>query len=243
MPGTCTSSSRRRGSTRSAWSSWRSTAAAEGPRRIPELARPRLRDERGLLPDVAVRVHRLALHLDLVVQVGTGGPSGVAGQRDRVAPLHRLVHRDAQPGQVAVERLGVVAVLDDDGDAVLRVLTLDDRRPRGLCPLRRADGGPDVDAAVELGVGGPRGPALAEVRVHRPAHRPAGRQRGEHTAGPAEEALERADRLALLLHDAEQPVHLLLHRRAIALAGDSAPDAGAASGRARLGAERLPDLG
>ena len=112
---------------------------------------------------------------------------------------------------------------------------------------RGADRGPDVDAAVELGVGRPRRAALAEVGVDRAAHRPARRQRGEHATGAAEEPLERPDRLALFLDDPEQPVHVLADRGAIGLRGlrgGVAPaDADAALGRAGLRPERLPDLG
>ena len=42
------------------------------------------------VPEELARVHRLAVDLDLVVQVWTGGAPGVAGKRDHVAPLDLL---------------------------------------------------------------------------------------------------------------------------------------------------------
>ena len=58
-------------------------------------------------------IHRLALHLDLVVQMGSGGPAGIAAQAQDLPPPDLLVHTNGEPREMTVEGLGVVAVIDD----------------------------------------------------------------------------------------------------------------------------------
>src|SRR4026207_1758980 len=85
---------------------------------------------------------------------------------------------------------------------------------------------------------GQRDGSEASTRLARP------RKRSSERHGPAPHLPQPARRAHVPPPPAPpQPAHLPLARRAIALAGDPAPDAGAASGRARLGAERLPELG
>src|SRR5262249_56061043 len=77
-------------------SSWRETRRGCAPFRLSSRGlRPRNPDFEGeglgggrprpfryLLPQVGVRVHRLTVQLDLVVQVGAGGTAGVSSKRN-----------------------------------------------------------------------------------------------------------------------------------------------------------------
>ena len=92
----------------------------------------------------------------------------------------------------------------------------------------------------------PRRARLAEVRVHGPADRPARRQRGEDAAGLAEEALERAEALALPVTTVASRSSSSIDRRRPASGRLRAASRGRrcrcsdARGPA-LGPERLPD--
>ena len=176
----------------------RITAQLRGRGEAPE------EEAAGLVPEELARVHRLTVNLDLVVQVRAGGAAGVPGERDDLSPVDALARLHADLLEVPVERAQLVAVIEDDGVAVLAAAAREVHGAGG----RGQDRGPpiraDVEAAVELLLAGPRGLAHAEPRVERPAHRPAQRQRQEHRAGALHEAPERAQALPALAHAARQ---------------------------------------
>src|SRR6185369_15325743 len=76
-----------------------------------------------LVPEELARVHRLSVDLDLVVQVRAGGAAGIPGERDDLAPLDALALLHSDLLEMPVERAQVVAVVEDDGGAVLPAVT------------------------------------------------------------------------------------------------------------------------
>src|SRR5215468_1249706 len=135
MPATSTSWSSRRPSTRPCWGFWRSTPRADKRRG-------------GLIPEVGAWIYGLPLHLDLLVKVRARGAASVAGMGDDLAALDLLLGGHVHAGQVTIERLDVVPVVDDQGDAVFGLGPREHHGTRG----GRHDRGPprcaDVDPAV-----------------------------------------------------------------------------------------------
>src|SRR3989304_100465 len=148
---------------------------------------PYRRPGEGSLPEVAGGVDRLALDMDLVVQVRARSAPGVAGGRDDVPALHLLVYGHVEPGEVAVERLRLVAVLDDQHMAEFGIYARKDHGARRGGLDGRAHPRADVEPAVELRLGRPRRGAAAVARVDLAAHGPARRQRRQHPRGAARE--------------------------------------------------------
>jgi hypothetical protein len=74
----------------------------------------------------------------------------IAGEGDEVSALNLLIGSDVQPGEVAVERLGVVPVVDDESHAELGLAPGEDHGSRRGGFDLRADRSADVDAAVEF---------------------------------------------------------------------------------------------
>src|SRR5690348_13121381 len=177
-----------------------------------------------------------------------GGAPGVAGQRDHLPAADGLVGVDAETGEVAVERLGVVAVIHDDGLPILGMRTREHHHAGSGSVHLGAHGGTDVEPTVELRLRGPGREAAAEARVHGTTHRPARGERGEHAGGAGEEALEGAQVVTFLLHHSGETVQIVADGRAIRrLAGArgarAASDTRGALGGTVLGTEGLPDPG
>src|SRR5262245_46440866 len=125
-----------------------------------------------LIPEIGAGIDRVALDQDLVVQMRAGGASGIAGPPDDRTALDTLARLDVQPREVAVETLEVLAVVEDDGDAVLLVRARHCDRAGGRRAYGRAVLRADVDAAVELGALRPRRLPHPVLGVDGAAHRP-----------------------------------------------------------------------
>src|SRR6185369_10248226 len=139
---------------------------------------------RALVPEVGAWVHRLPLHLDLVMKVRPRGATGIAGVGDHLTAFDLLLGGHVHAGQMTVQRLDIVAVIDDQADAVLGLRSREHhgarRRRHHRGPPRRADVHPAV--GLERIVRPGRVPP-PELRVHGPADGPARRQRPQHPAG------------------------------------------------------------
>src|SRR4030095_10724821 len=226
----------------------RSTLFPSPPLFRSRRAPPEGRAGTGSLPEIAGGVDRLVLDPDLVVQVRAGRAPGIAGECDDISALHFLVHGDVELGEVAVERLCLIAVLDDQRLAVFGIDAREDHGAGRGGLDGRAHPRADVEPAVELRVGRPGRGAAALARIALAAHGPARRQRRQHARGAAEEALESAEAVPLVLDDARQPFELVADSGMVGgLDGSgragATPDASASLGGAVLGTEGLPDLG
>src|SRR3989441_12547036 len=137
-----------------------------------------------LVPEVGAGVDGLPLHHDLVVKVRARGAPGIAGVADHLAPLDPLALLHGGLREVAVKRADVLAVVENDRDAVLRLRAGEGDRPFRGGADRRAGLRVDIDAAVELGDPRPRREAGCRTRGVGGAPRPAGRERC-HRPAPA----------------------------------------------------------
>src|SRR3990167_2190629 len=125
------------------------------------------------VPEVGAGIHGLALHEDLVVEVGPGGPPGVAAEPHQRAPLDPVARLHVHLGEMAVDAADVLAVVEDDGDAVLGLGARERDGGRGRRLYRRAALRADVEPAVELAGAGPGREPQAELGVDGAAHGPA----------------------------------------------------------------------
>src|SRR2546426_6591473 len=155
---------------------------------------------RKLIPEVGAGVDGLPLHHDLVVKVGARGAPGIAGITDHLAPLDPLALLHGGLREVAVERADVLAVVENDRDAVLRLRAGEGDRPFRGGADRRAGLRVDIDAAVELGDPRPRREAVAGLRGDGASPRPAWRKRCHRPSGARPQAVHGAEVLALLRH-------------------------------------------
>src|SRR6266566_6014345 len=74
-----------------------------------------------LIPEVRAGVDRLALDHDLVVQVRAGRAAGVPGPADHGAALDPVTRLDVRLREMAVHALDVLAMVEDDRDAVFLI--------------------------------------------------------------------------------------------------------------------------
>src|SRR2546426_2182642 len=100
---------------------------------------------RKLIPEVGAGVDGLPLHHDLVVKVRARGAPGIAGVTDHLAPLDPLALLHGGLREVAVERADVLAVVENDRDAVLRLRAGEGDRPFRGGADRRAGLRVDID--------------------------------------------------------------------------------------------------
>src|SRR4029453_13421050 len=198
-----------------------------------------------LVPEELAGIDGLAPHLDLVVEVRARGASGVAGEGDDLPALDGLPLLDADLLEVTVERAETVAVVQDDGRAVLAPVAREVHRAGGRREHGGAAASADVEPAVELLVARPGRWAHPEAGVQRAAHWPSERQRHQHGPGALHEVLERTQALTTLAPAAAEQREGLRQRGRLAGEDhgqhrDRAAHAGALAGDAGRWTERAP---
>src|SRR3989442_13180625 len=133
------------------------------PRGRPPRAALLLRARYGVRKDEKLGgVLRRTAKADLEMQVWTGRAAGIAREGDTAAALQDLAFLHEQLGKVRVPRHQVVAVIDVDDIAVLRVEAGELHHARCRGDDRRAGIGEEVDAFVQRPLPGERVDALAE---------------------------------------------------------------------------------
>src|ERR1700760_2800505 len=101
------------------------------------------------LAHVLVRIHRRVVDADLVVEVRAGGTAYAADVADDFAAVHILAGGDGESGEMAIESMDAVAVIEDDFLTVAAGGTChqDGAVGRGADWLTHSSG--DIDALVE----------------------------------------------------------------------------------------------
>src|SRR5262252_3390396 len=197
-----------------------------------------------LIPEVGAGVDRLPLNQDLVVQVRAGRAARVAGPADDGASVDTVADPDVRLREVAIDALDVLAVVEDDRDAVFLVRPRNRHDAAGRGADRRTVVCADVEAAVELAPRRPRRLPHPELGVDGPADGPTRRQRGERLARLRDEPVERLETVALFGNALGQPLELVPRRELTGHPVDAeraATDRAIAAAGLQLGTERLPD--
>src|SRR6201996_7506622 len=101
------------------------------------------------LAHVLVRIHRRVVDADLVVEVRTGGAAYAADVADDFAAVHILAGSDGKPGEMAIEGVDTVAVIEHDFLAVAAGGTGHQDGAVGRGADRLTHGSGDIDALVE----------------------------------------------------------------------------------------------
>src|SRR5439155_19267086 len=126
----------------------RSKAGASGRRpRSPPAVRGWVNDSLSRR-QVAARIAGGAVDAHLVVEMRTRGAARSADGADRLTATHRLALAHVERGEMAVERVDLAAVSDDDDAAVARVAPGEDHGAVAGPGHRRAVARRDVDAGV-----------------------------------------------------------------------------------------------
>ena len=108
-----------------------------------------------------LRIDRLAVHDDLVVQMRAGAPPGIAEQPDRMTEGDSLARLDQDLGEVAVTGPYAHAVVDLDQPAVTAAPTGADHPARGGGAYLAVDRGGQVEAGMVT----PGGPLIGSRRL------------------------------------------------------------------------------